>query len=523
MTKRNQFIGSFGGHSPGNDSRLKNRAFLGLNIGMGKLRNYGVGQSDKAAGVGHAVRDGLSANVDHGRVALWIEVCKFVHGVKVGRRGQPGKLLDSRPSNFRGGPVGICVFPLSFVFVSNQEPIRMLSVHDAVRITQTHLLALPDQMVTLEEAVGRVLRQPLTADRDVPPFNRVTMDGIAFRYEAFAGGVRQFRVLGSQFAGQPASTLTDPTGCMEVMTGAVLPLGTDTVVRYEDVQIEEGIATVQVAEVQAGQNIHPQGNDRPEGDVLLREGTLFRSVDVAVAASVGASKVSVATLPRVAIIATGDELVGVDETPAPHQIRHSNIYMIRAALRALGIRAMLHHLPDDREVLKIGLQNLLEHNDVFILSGGVSAGKADFVPATLTELGVQCHFHKVEQRPGKPLWFGTTEGDKQVVFGLPGNPVSTVMCTYKYVLPYLRAAMGQTAPRPMYAQLAEPFVFRPALTYFLPVRLQYAPDGRLLAHPLPGSGSGDFTNLTGADAFLELPADQTTFAEGEALPVVSAW
>ncbi len=396
----------------------------------------------------------------------------------------------------------------------------MLSVLDASRIIQQHLLTLPDETVSVEEAVGRVLRQSLTADRDVPPFDRVTMDGIAFQYEAFAGGQRQFSVVGMQVAGQAAGNLADASTCMEVMTGAVLPGGTDTVVRYEDVLIENGTATVQIEEIQAGQNVHRQGTDRPQGDELLAFGTRLRAVDVAVAASVGASTLTVATLPRVAIIATGDELVNVDETPSPHQIRHSNTYVIQAILRSMGIRATLNHLPDDKDLLRVGIDNLLKTNDMLIVSGGVSAGKADFVPDTLTSLGVNRHFHKIEQRPGKPLWFGTTEGDKQVVFALPGNPVSTTMCTVKYVLPHLRASMGQPEPPTTYAQLAEPVKFQPALTYFLPVHFTYTPDGLRLAHPLPGSGSGDFTNLTAADAFLQLPAEQTEFKIGEGFEVV---
>ena len=398
----------------------------------------------------------------------------------------------------------------------------MISVLDASRIIQQHLLTLPDETVSVEEAIGRVLRQSLTADRDVPPFDRVTMDGIAFRYAAFAGGQRQFAVAGMQMAGQAAGNLTDASTCMEVMTGAVLPGGTDTVVRYEDVLIENGVATVQINEVQAGQNVHRQGTDRPQGDILLTIGTRLRPVDVAVAASVGASTLNVATLPRVAVIATGDELVNVDETPSSHQIRHSNTYVIQAILRSMGIHASLNHLADDKDLLRDGISKLLATNDVLIISGGVSAGKADFVPDTLTSLGVNRHFHKIEQRPGKPLWFGSTEGDKQVVFALPGNPVSTTMCTYKYVLPHLRASMRQPEPPISYAQLAEPVKFQPALTYFLPVRFTYTPDGLRLAHPLPGSGSGDFTNLTAADAFLQLPADQTEFKAGEGFEVVGS-
>jgi molybdopterin molybdotransferase len=219
----------------------------------------------------------------------------------------------------------------------------------------------------------------------------------------------------------------------------------------------------------------------------------------------------------VALISTGDELVDVDETPLPYQIRRSNTYMLRASLLMMGISATLHHIIDDEAVLADRLASLLETNDVLILSGGVSAGKADFVPAVLTQLGVQKQFHQIAQRPGKPLWFGTT-ADK-TVFALPGNPVSTVLCAYRYVLPYLRASLGLAPAPPRYAQLATPVTFKPAVTYFLPVRLTSEPDGRMLAHPLPGSGSADFANLLAADAFMELPADQSSFGAGEAFRV----
>jgi molybdopterin molybdotransferase len=413
-------------------------------------------------------------------------------------------------------PFLINLFLCSFSFF----PSLMLPVAEASRIIQSHLLNLPDDIVPIDEAVGRVLRQSLSADRDVPTFDRVTMDGIAFRYEAFASGQRTFVIEGRQFAGKPPQALQDPNACLEVMTGAVLPTGADTIVRYEDLNIADGQATVQVDEVTPGMNVHAQATDKRTGDLLLAKGTLIRAVDAAVGASVGAATVRVAALPRIAIIATGDELVEVGEMPALHQIRHTNTYAIQAALRSLGIRGTIHHLIDDPDLLREGVSELLAANDMLILSGGVSAGKADYVPETMAALNVQCHFHQIKQRPGKPIWFGSTEGDLKVVFGLPGNPVSTTMCVYKYVLPHLRASMGQ-APVPItYAQLAEPVTFRPALTYFLPVRLESTPQGLLLGHPLPGSGSGDYTNLTEANAFLQLPAEQTDFAAGESFEVI---
>ncbi|GAB4024797.1 molybdopterin molybdotransferase MoeA [Spirosoma gilvum] len=399
----------------------------------------------------------------------------------------------------------------------------MLSVADAFAITQQHLLTLPTETIPLMDSLGRVLREPIFADRDFPPFNRVSMDGIGIAFSAYASGQRTFGISGQQFAGQPQQTLADATACLEVMTGAMLPVGIDTVVRYEDISVSNGQATITIDDITVGQNIHLQAVDRRAGDELLPVGTLLSPSAIAVAASVGKSTVVVSSLPRVALISTGDELVDVGDTPLPHQIRRSNTYMLRAALTSLGITATLHHIVDDEQVLQAEIQNLLATNDVLILSGGVSAGKADFVPDVLTRLGIQKHFHKIEQRPGKPLWFGTSSTDtaypNRTVFALPGNPVSTVLCAYRYVIPYLRTSLGLAPAPALYAQLAQSVVFKPNLTYFLPVRLTAAPDGRTMAHPLPGSGSADFANLLAADGFMELPTEQSAFGIGEAFRV----
>lgn len=397
----------------------------------------------------------------------------------------------------------------------------MLSVADAFALTQQYILHLPTESVSLDLARGRVLREVVRADRDFPPFDRVAMDGIGIRFADFEAGQRTFRMAGMQRAGQPQQALAEANACLEVMTGAMLPTGADTVIRYEDVSVADGEATITIEDVILNQHIHTRATDRRAGDELLSIGTRLGPAELAVAASVGQADLPVATLPRVALVSTGDELVGIQDTPLPYQIRRSNTYMLRAALASLGIQATLHHIADDETLLNRELQHLLDTNDLLILSGGVSAGKADFVPDVLTSLGVRKHFHKVEQRPGKPLWFGTlpTETASKTVFALPGNPVSTMLCACRYVLPYLRASLG-LPPAPLcYAQLAMPFVFKPAITYFLPVQLAAEPDGRLLAHPLPGSGSADFANLVAADGFMELPASQSEFGAGEAYRV----
>lgn len=393
----------------------------------------------------------------------------------------------------------------------------MLSVSDAFAITQSSKLTLPAERISLDDALGRVLREPVYADRDFPPFDRVAMDGIGIRFADFTAGILSFQIAGMQRAGQPQQTLTEAGTCLEVMTGAMLPIGADTVIRYEDITVADGSASITIVDIQPGQHVHHRATDRQAGDALLPVGTRLGPAELAVAASVGHVSLTVTALPRVALISTGDELVDVGDTPLPHQIRRSNTYMLRAALSTLGIQATLHHIIDDEAILADRLSALLADNDVLILSGGVSAGKADFVPEVLAGLGVKKAFHKVEQRPGKPLWFGTTPNN--TVFALPGNPVSTVLCAHRYVLPYLRATLGLPPVPPTYAQLTAPVTFRPSITYFLPVRLSSAPDGRMMAHPLPGSGSADFANLLDTSGFMELPADRSDFGPGDAFPV----
>jgi molybdopterin molybdotransferase len=405
---------------------------------------------------------------------------------------------------------------------TKQQPLPMHTVADADQILAQHPLILSTESVPFAKTLGRILTETIVADRDFPPFDRVAMDGIAINYDAFANGKTAFTVLGTQRAGEPAQPLPDPICCLEVMTGAILPTGADTVIRYEDITMANGTATItDHVEVVRGLNVHKQGTDRRPLDVLLSAGVQLRPVELAVLASVGQTSVSVRRRPRVAVISTGDELVDIDQTPLPHQIRLSNAYLLQAALRDLGLDATIHQFPDEISTITLGLSGLLATHDVLISTGGVSAGKADFIPDVLSGLGIRCHFHKIEQRPGRPLWFGSSVGNERVIFALPGNPVSTSMCFYRYVRPFLRQAMGAPADPPLFVQLAQPVTFKPKMTYFTPARLEATAEGQLLAYPLPGSGSADFTNLTDADAFLELPA--TTESEFPTGTVVRAW
>lgn len=391
----------------------------------------------------------------------------------------------------------------------------MISVTEATRIIQQVPAPRAITRVPLTEAVNRVLAERVIADRDLPPFNRVAMDGIAIHSASFKTA-HAYKIEGTQPAGSAGKVLTNKDHCLEVMTGAVLPEGTDAVVRYEDIEINNGVATIHLQVVTPGMNIHHQGNDARQGDVLLAEGQLISPAEVALLASVGKAEVMVYDFPRTAIISSGDELVDVEATPQAHQIRRSNAYALQAAMREMGWQASAFHLNDTREDVLHELQLLMQDYDVLILSGGVSKGKFDFIPDALKELGVTKLFHQVSQRPGKPFWFGKTEN--KVVFALPGNPVSTFLCFYRYIKPWIRSSMGVKSTDQT-AILASPIEFKPDLTYFLQVYARHD-QGKLMAVPVPGGGSGDFANLKEVTGFLELPAERSTFEAGVAFPFI---
>ena len=393
----------------------------------------------------------------------------------------------------------------------------MLSVEQAAALVLQNTAAWPDEIVPLASAWNRILAEPLIADRDFPPFTRVSMDGIAIDFGAFAAGRRQFPIQGVQAAGMPPLRLDDPNDCIEVMTGAMLPGNTDKVIRYEDLDISDNAATITIDDVRQGQNAHLQGTDRKQGDLISPAGLRITGAELGIAATVGKTSLKVKGHPRIALVASGDELVAVEAQPLLHQIRTSNIFALQGLLQSWGLGTSLLHLSDARDEIVQKLRLALDTYEVLILSGGVSAGKFDYLPEVLEELGVQKIFHKVQQRPGKPFWFGVAPG--KTVFALPGNPVSSFMCTIRFIQPWLRASMEMQPLPPRYAALAEDFSFKPSLTYFLQVKIESTADGRLIAHPAPGKGSGDHANLSNADGFLELPAERRDFAKGEAFPL----
>jgi len=376
---------------------------------------------------------------------------------------------------------------------------------------------------------GQRLAEDIKAERDQPPFHRVAMDGIAVCAADCEGadvvdGRLHVERVGVQAAGHVQLRLDDLRGqrqttlppSIEVMTGAPLPVGCDVVLPYEKVElVDDGTAHFAADEsMNTLRNVHPQAADYRRDDVVLDAGALLSSPRLALMAAQGCSTALVQGALHVAIISTGDELVGPDVPLAPHQIRSSNDVAMQAMLDAAGFdvrQTTRHHLRDDEAHVRETLATLLDDNDVLLLSGGVSKGKFDYVPQALRDLGVVEKFHRVQQKPGKPLWVG--EGPQgQLVFALPGNPVSTMVSMRRYVVPKLLDCCALPAWPSSTVRMTTGDSKETTLTRFVQVNV----DAEGNATPVSHNGSGDFSAAARADGFVEIPASQAPYPDGAA-------
>lgn len=386
----------------------------------------------------------------------------------------------------------------------------MISFHDALSLLLKNSPLLGTERVRIEDAAGRVLREPVRTDRPLPPFDRVMMDGYALRCADWAAGMRRFRVTASAPAGEPARTLDPAPGtCVEVMTGAPLPAGADAIVPVED-SSPAGSDLIDLspgATLEPGIFIHRSGSDTAAGDLVLTAGVLLGSRQLGTAASCGAGWLAVSRQPRLAVFATGDELVPVDATPLPHQIRQSNAHALRAALLRAGYPvARSDTLADEPASAAAAVTAALADHGWLILTGAVSKGARDFIPELLDQAGCRRLFHGIAQRPGKPAgcWLGPAG---QVIVALPGNPVSALTGLHTLVLPALAVASGLEPRPPRLLTLAGTTGRLPDFTVHLPVTVSGG-----LADPAPTDNSGDFIGLLRSDGFVTLPpaADPAT-------------
>ncbi len=393
--------------------------------------------------------------------------------------------------------------------------MSILSVTQAETAINVQVPLLTPTSVGLRHLQGSVLAEAIYMERDQPPFNRVTMDGIAINSRT---SLRDFRIIGTQAAGSPPLSILQTDECIEVMTGAELPTGCDCVIPVEQIKRSDNrVELLNSAAMHPNLNVQLRGSDATQGQLILQPGTRLSATEIAIIASAGYRQAVVRPSPRIALVSTGNELIEPGEAIKDWQIRRSNTYAIQAALQQHGHRHVVdHHLVDDMTSMRNALNPILADNDVVILSGGVSMGKFDYVPQVLTDLGVQCIFHKVAQRPGKPLWFGL-RSDGKTVYALPGNPVSTLICLHRYVLPGLLHSMGANASNSELIRLAHQVKTNADMTLFLPVTLCRQNDTvQAITHPT--RGSGDFISLLGTQGFVQLPQTAIPLEAGTEVP-----
>lgn len=372
----------------------------------------------------------------------------------------------------------------------------------------------------LADAAGCVLAEDVAADRDYPPFDRSARDGFAVRAVDLSldkNPPRTLRVTGEIRAGEAPLDALGEGQAIEIMTGAPLPQGADAIVMVEHTQ-RDGDRVIIDRAVKAGDNFTPRGTEAKRGAIVLQRGRRLEYRESALLAMVGLARVSVFARPRVAIVATGDEIVEIDRQPADFQIRNSNAWSLAAQVRRAGaVPKVLPIAADVYELTRMLIESGLRDADLLLLSGGVSAGKYDIVEKVLADLGATFFFDRVAIQPGQPVVFGTVGG--KFFFGLPGNPVST-MVTFEL---FARAAIDRlsgcdAAPLPlMRARIARDFRHKPGLTRFLPAML--SEDGATVA-PVEWHGSGDVPAAARANSFLVAEADRESWKEGEDIRVL---
>lgn len=386
----------------------------------------------------------------------------------------------------------------------------MISYKEALQKVLKTVTDFGEEKVPLLESTGRILAEDVFADRDFPPFDRVTKDGIAINSKALEKGLKSFKVEATFAAGSPLGILHNLDNCVEIMTGAMLPEHTDSIIMYEDLIIENGIATLQ-KEVKPKINIHRQGTDIEKGELVLHKNQVISGKEIGVLASVGKDEVLVKNLPKIAIISTGDELVEVSEKPLPHQIRKSNTLSLYSALENENIIATLIHIQDKKDHIFSEIETALNTHDILLLSGGVSKGKFDYLPEIFEKLKVEKIFHHVNQRPGKPLWFGKQQEKNVTVFSFPGNPVSTFVNYHLYFKAWL-AECYQLKTEKQQVILQEEINADKFITRFLLVTIENK-CGKLMAKLAEGNGSGDLLSLSNADGVIIVPPKKTFSAD----------
>jgi molybdopterin molybdotransferase len=398
----------------------------------------------------------------------------------------------------------------------SEKTAVMLAVADAQQMVLRFTAPLaPRHVAPTEAALGLVLAEDVASDLDVPPYDKALMDGYAVRSSDLASGKGVLSVVEEILAGQTPRQPVAAGQASRIMTGAPMPAGANAVVQVERTKLlQDGRVSVEAGPLKAGQNVLVQGREMRRGETVVSAGTVLRPTEIGLLATIGRAAVDVVPRPRVAVLPTGDELVGAAATPGPGQIRNSNGPMLVAqTLRAGGLPQPLGIGRDSLESLRPLVEEGLKC-DVLVLSGGVSAGKRDLVPDVLHEAGVVPHFHKIDLKPGKPVFFGTR--DKTLVFGLPGNPVSSLVAFELFVRPALRRLRGHADPGPRVvdAALDADYAYNTDRPTYHPAFLTMTANGYRV-RVVPWFGSPDLRGLLRANALVVLPPGDLLHKAGQ--------
>ena len=406
----------------------------------------------------------------------------------------------------------------------------MLSVAEALDLVWQHATPLTPERVARDRALGLMLAEDISSDVDSPPHDKSIVDGYAVVAADLAGGSAELTILEEVVAGAMPTQRVTPGAATRIMTGAPLPDGADAVVMIERTETHADAGgssrvVIRVAPTRAGQNIMRRGASLVRGQIVLQAGHVLRPIEIGLLAEVGRSELLAIPRPTLAVLSTGDELVPADQTPGPSQIRNSNEPLLvacaeRAGALPRGLGIGRDNRADLRRLIAAGLES-----NVLVLSGGVSAGVLDLVPSVLAELGVQQVFHKVRLKPGKPVWFGVLPRDggrpATLVFGLPGNPVSSFVCFELFVRAALAALAGhrRRPPASLRATLASEYTHRGDRPTFHPSVLHFQDDGTTV-EPLDWAGSSDLAGLARANALACFPAGNSTHAAGSTVDIL---
>lgn len=382
----------------------------------------------------------------------------------------------------------------------------MISYQKALEIIQSKAKSFGTEEVHLDDALDRILAEDIFANRDFPPFNRAAMDGIAIHIQDLEKGISSYHIAETIYAGDDNFKNLESGECYKIMTGAAVPESANIVIRNEDISFENGIAKLNIDSSKIYQNIAKKGQDLKKSELVLPQESQINTAKIGLLAALGKHTLKVQKLPQVAVLTTGNEVVPVHQTASATQINNSNLHLLKALLRKLGINPIkAEHLADEKDIIRTALKDALSA-DIIILNGGVSAGDADFIPEILEELGVKKLFHKVAIKPGKPIWCGYL--NDKMIFALPGNPFSCLVTFKIFVEPFIFSCLGIHNHD---EQLPLSFTRKgkTSLDEFFPVfntqkELQY----------LPINGSGDIRLGLQANAVAWHPAEITDLEKG---------